>query len=376
MRSQYFKIFSLMFKKGRKTWALSQALKYVLLPLERLMGSSIRGPVLGTFFVTYRCTNKCRMCSFWTKTQLKEQPEMETGEMLQILEDFKHIGTSGIGFTGGEPLLRHDIFVLLSASSSLGFVTHLNTNGFLLDHEKVQGIFESRVDSVNISLDSENSVFHNTIRGRDNCFERAIDGITLLLNKRKESHKKAPRINIVSVLGQWNRKEIPGLVSLARKTGVDSIGFIPCHNFKQQESGAEESNELKLMELDRTIDYLIYEKKRTDFIDNSYTYLRLFKYFFREIPLPMLCHASYLSIGVDCYGDIFPCFPWIEMNKPVANIKKIPLRKFWRSQLLREKRKEIDHCRECYWNCHTEMNLLFSPFLSMILKHEKFNRAK
>jgi hypothetical protein len=75
------------------------------------------GPLHGMIISTYRCNLRCSMCELWKRPPLYEKlgkKELSTMEMKKVIEDFAAIGTTGIGFTGGEPLTRPDMLELVA----------------------------------------------------------------------------------------------------------------------------------------------------------------------------------------------------------------------------------------------------------------------
>ncbi|MBZ0254122.1 MAG: SPASM domain-containing protein, partial [Candidatus Methylomirabilis sp.] len=164
------------------------------------------------------------------------------------------------------------------------------------------------------------------------------------------------KLTFVCVLSDKNLDEAEDLVLLGQKLGVDGVGFIPVHGI-----GAE----LRPVPTERMADFrrvtarLAEMKERGLPVDNSAEYLRLYEPFVASGKSPLRCYAGYNSLAVDCFGKIFPCFPWAEVDRAVGNVRETPLRDFWRSRAYNERRGEIAACTECLWNCQTELNLLF-----------------
>ena len=94
-------------------------------------------------------------------------------------------------------------------------------------------------------------------------------------------------------------------------------------------------------------------------LENSPSHIRLFGSSFRNEPSPLRCYAGYNSYAVDCFGEIYPCVPWINWRKAVGNIRDVPLRELWRSAAYAAVRQEIRKCRGCYLNCQAELNIAF-----------------
>jgi radical SAM protein with 4Fe4S-binding SPASM domain len=154
---------------------------------------------------------------------------------------------------------------------------------------------------------------------------------------------------------------------LLRDEGVDKMSFIPFHDIGVLADGEPRMSRHKIrpeemVKLDAVIDELVRVKRREGIIDSSAAYLCLFKHCFRDRPLPIACYAGYASICVDGYGDMYPCFPQMEIGAAqagVANVREIALRNYWKSPRLQESREAIRGCRKCYWNNQTELSLMY-----------------
>lgn len=350
-------------KQGRLPWVAKRAWQYLLIHSSMHLGRPLCGPVLGTFLVTYRCNYRCRMCNFprrYTEFQAQGWPELTTGEMQEILRGFAGMGVSGIGFTGGEPLLRGDIFELMKFAGDLGMITHLNTNGFFLDEKNAEKTLSAGVDSINISLDGANPQTHDTIRGCPGAFDKAVKAIKGM--RRMREHKgRAIRIKAVMTINEMNIDEVPQVIELAERLGADCVEFIPEQPFAD-DAGAEKArfSALFLEKVKKTTADLLEAKQRKIKIENSPRHIRLWEKSFRGEPSPLACFAGYNSLGVDCYGQIFPCMPWMNWARPAGNIQETPLKQFWYSAGYNKLRPRISRCKSCFLNCQAELNLLFN----------------
>lgn len=345
-------------------WILSRGIQYVLTFASFMVQRPLCGPILGTLVTNYRCNYRCTMCDLPQRDrelQAKGLRELDTAQMKKILDDFALLGTSGIGFTGGEPLLRTDIFELLSYAKARGMISHLNTNGFFLDEENAHRIVEAKVDSINISLDGARPGTHDRIRGSSGAFGRAVDGIGRLIAARKKAGALL-RIKTVAVISEDNVDEVEDMVTLARDLKVDCIEFIPRQTFLSTGGEAARVDPVFLGKIDAMTRGLLDGTPKGVKIENSAAHLRLFNRSFRNVDSPLRCFAGYNSLAVDCYGEIYPCVPWYNWRHAVGNIARQDLRRFWFSAEYNRVRKEIAGCRKCYLNCQAELNILFNPF--------------
>jgi MoaA/NifB/PqqE/SkfB family radical SAM enzyme len=257
----------------------------------------------------------------------------------------KSIGAGGVGFTGGEPMLREDLPELLATASRLGLHAHLNTDGFRVA-EQAPALLATGLRSVNVSLDGADAATHDAARGRAGAFRGAVDALAAL--RRARGRRTLPRLTAVTVLTAHNLASVEAVARTALAAGADRIGVIPVHDFGQGEPDVLERD------LGAGLDAL-RRLHAEGAIDNSLAYLDLLPRALRGERSPLRCYAPWSSVVVDCYGDVFPCFPLMERKQPVG---RIPLARLWRSPAYEEVRRRLASCTACLWNCHTEMNLV------------------
>lgn len=360
IRKVYVDLVRQRLARGEAGWVALRGAQYLLTHLSRVAGRPLCGPILGTLVTNYTCNYRCAMCDISRRDQeLKGRlRELTTSEMKEVLRDFARLGTVGIGLTGGEPLLRKDLFELLRYCKELGMITHLNTNGSLLDEERAGRLLEAGVDSLNISLDGSCPETHDALRGIPGAFERVKSAVATVGRLRRERGSPL-RMKVVAMVNERNIDEVPGLVELSRQWGTDCVEFIPRQPFTaDRDKGQPDAVFLKKVR--GMVKRLLAAKAEGISIEDSPRMLRLFPRSFRGEASPLACYAGYNSLGVDCYGEIYPCVPWVNWGKSVGNVRESPLKEFWASPAYNLKRPEIARCRDCYLNCQAELNLLFT----------------
>ncbi len=362
-RKVYFDLIKTRISNKEFGWFFTRVIQYFLTQASFLLKKPLCGPILGTLVTNYTCNYRCVMCDLPLRDEEMKKKglrELSTSQLKQVLKEFAGLGVSGVGFTGGEPLLRHDIFELLQLTKELGMISHLNTNGFLLDAAAAEKIIRAKTDSINISLDGATPKTHDSIRGCAGAFEKAIGAVARI----REAKKSAPgntRLKIVTVLNERNIDEVPDLIKLSGELAVDCIEFIPEQPFTRSKGAPDAKDRaLFLSKAAEAARYLAGLKRKGHKIENSYRHLRLFERSFKNMKSPIACYAGYNSLTVDCYGEIFPCVPWMNWGRPVANIKDGTLKAVWYSKQYNEARLKIAKCRDCYLNCQSELNLLFN----------------
>jgi len=136
-------------------------------------------PVVMTFAVTYRCQCRCPHCSA-SRHSLPGVEELSTEEAKRLIDESLDLGISVIAFTGGEPLLREDIFELISYVDKGKAIAHLFTNGLLLTDENVEKLADAGLYSLFLSLDSPYAAEHDRMRGIPGLFEKGVEGLQKL----------------------------------------------------------------------------------------------------------------------------------------------------------------------------------------------------
>ena len=371
MRSSYLTYLKNGINQGDYALPFKAAYRYLALSQARTLGKALTGPLHGTIFVTYACNLRCGMCDLPfrpTKYFKDGKKELSTEEMKELIDDFAHIGTTGLGFTGGEPWLRKDLVELVRYAKSKKMVAHTSSNGWYMNKENARKLIEAGLDAISFSLDGSTPETHDKSRGMFGSYDKVIEAIKNFQELNKELNKNVV-IVVTCVFSVNNLDEIIEQVRLLKKLKVDKISFIPFHDIGKLIDGNETMQDFKITDdrieqADRIVDKLIRMKKDGLPIESSVGYLKLFKDAIRGKHLPISCFAGYATVSIDSYGDIYPCFPRAEMglgqNPP--NIRDTRLREFWNSEGMKKIRHDIKDCRVFFWNNQTEVNLLFHPF--------------
>ncbi len=355
MREKNLRLIKEKIKGGSLLWLPKQAAKYIAILASIYTHRALAGPIMASIMVTYRCNLDCVMCNFPARAGAKE---FDTGRMKKIIDELSDIGTDVISFTGGEPLFRKDIFELIAYAKRNGLVTQMPSNGTLLTEERAQAVIDSGLDALTISIDGAHKETHDRIRGIDGAYEKAIQGVQNIVNLRKKNNK-GPTVTLSMVINKYNVNEILDMQTLASTLGADNMCFF------SEEGDGSKSNQLNQgssLNIQDILDQLIEEKKRSNIIDNSIGALRLLKSCYRGERLPIQCAAPSTTIFLDCYGNVFPCNFWLNINKPAMKLNSASVKDVWTSKEYSQLRKKLHNCRRCYYMCHLELNLLFDVF--------------
>lgn len=137
-------------------------------------------PFLISWNLTTRCNLKCRHC-YVDSVDTSGNDALSTSDALRITDEIASLNNNAmLILTGGEPLLRPDIFNIASHASNLGLGVVIGTNGAYINETIVGKLADSRVKGVGISLDSATPSFHDAFRGVCGSWQNAVTAMALL----------------------------------------------------------------------------------------------------------------------------------------------------------------------------------------------------
>jgi radical SAM protein with 4Fe4S-binding SPASM domain len=146
-----------------------------------------------------------------------DDAELTAAEAKAFLAQLAEVNCCVLLFSGGEPLLRHDLFGLLAEAQRLNLRTVLSTNGTLIDSAVAKRLAELTVAYVGISLDGDEQ-FHDKFRGSKGSFKAALAGIE---NCRKAGIRTGLRFTITKA----NADQVPVIFDIATSGGARRICF-------------------------------------------------------------------------------------------------------------------------------------------------------
>lgn len=135
------------------------------------------------FTLTHRCQCRCVHCYSETDAPVPASDELTTTEVFSVMEQTASMFCNEISFSGGEPLLREDLFDLIRYARRLKLVPKLSTNGILLTGDTVNKLKEAGLGWCSVSIDSPTPEKHDELRHYQGCYEKAIQGLKELVRK-------------------------------------------------------------------------------------------------------------------------------------------------------------------------------------------------
>lgn len=166
--------------------------------------------------VAWELTRKCNLNCVHCRAGSERGPypgELDTAKCLEILDQVGSLGKPIVILTGGEPLMRDDVFELARYGTRAGLRMVMATNGTLLTPGIVQEMKESGIARASISIDGANEGQHDRFRQVPGAFNRAMEGINLLKEGGVE-------FQINTTVTRHNRDEIEDILGMAVRLGA------------------------------------------------------------------------------------------------------------------------------------------------------------
>jgi heme d1 biosynthesis radical SAM protein NirJ len=171
------------------------------------------GPVV-IWNLVRRCNLTCRHC-YSISADVDFPGELNTAQVFKVMDDLKSFRVPVLILSGGEPLLRPDLFEVAARAKKMGFYVGLSTNGTLIDAPLARRIGELGFDYVGISLDGLKET-HDRFRRKQGAFDASLAGLRLC---RDEGVKVGLRFTVT----QDNAADLPALLRLAETERVDKF---------------------------------------------------------------------------------------------------------------------------------------------------------
>jgi heme b synthase len=306
--------------------------------------------------ITRRCNLKCVHCRSSSSLEVEAHPDFSLDEAFRILDDIADYAKPVIVLSGGEPLMRKDVFQMARYGTDKGLRMCIATNGTLVDDEVCRKIKDSGIRIASLSLDGAEEAVHDNFRGQKGAFAGTMNAARLF-------RKYGIAFIINSSFTKRNQEEIPKVYKLAKEIGATAwylFMIVPTGR------GEEIMNELISKEdYEKILEWHYQmEKDEKDLLVRPTCAPHYYRIVlqkakeegsgFERRTLKFStggskgCIAGQLIALIDVDENVLPCsyFP-----KPAGNLKKQSFREIWEnSELFRELRdfrKYKGKCGSC-----------------------------
>jgi len=290
------------------------------------------------FYPTSRCNSRCVSCDWWRSTGATD---LRFDEIARLARALRPLGTRVVAFSGGEPLLRHDVFDLARLFRREGPALHLLTSGVLL--ERCAGEVAGEFTRVIVSLDAPTESLYQTVRG--------VRALAVVEEGVARLRSAAPRLPVTAraTLHKLNFRELPRLIEHAKAMSFDGISFLPAdvsssafgrHGSPPVDALALDAAEIA--EFESVVEQTIADHQddfESRFVMEPPEKLRRLPRYYAAlagtVPFPPVsCNAPWTSVVIEADGSVRPCF----FHEPVGNIRTTPLDLIVRRDLPRFRR--------------------------------------
>lgn len=166
--------------------------------------------------ITSRCNMKCKHCLYFND---RKNEDLCYSEMLKILDSIKEDGKiKSVWLSGGEPLMRGEIFDFIKEISKRNLIPSISTNGTLITKEVASRLYEVGIRYAHLSIDGVTADVHDKLRQVPGAFDMVMEGI---------EHLKNSNISVgASYMITWDSVvQVPDMIQLAKKKGLDVLSF-------------------------------------------------------------------------------------------------------------------------------------------------------
>lgn len=338
--------------------------------------------------VVWSLTRACNLLCIHCYASARRQPfpdELSTAEGEALLNDLAGMGVPTVIFSGGEPLLRPDLFHLARYARGLGLRTVLSTNGTLIDDETARQIRAAGFQYVGVSLDGLTEV-HDRVRGQPGAFKAALEGL-------RRCRELGVKVGIRFTVHKLNRDELPGVLELVTQEGIHRVCIY--HLAYAGRGERLRSFALAPQETRQAVDWVFdwaMDRHRSgrpvevltvdNHADNAYLYLRLLR------SAPQRAEQAYRLLlwnggnqsgvavaSITPRGDV--CADQFSWHYSFGNLREKPFSAIWedvtepRLRLLRHRQQHLKgrcrHCRFlsiCNGNLRARAERYFGDFLA------------
>ncbi|MEI6521037.1 MAG: radical SAM protein [bacterium] len=300
---------------------------------------------------TLKCNLTCRHCGS-DCTRDSQMPELSADKVMSVFHDIANNYDAKrimVAVTGGEPLMRGDLFEILAEVSTLGFPCGMVTNGLMVTEKVVENCMQTGMRTVSVSLDGL-EYSNNWLRNHPDAYTRAINAIRLLLSVRQFD-----MVEVITCVHPGNINELPRMYNLLREMGVQGwrIFSIFSKGRAVQQDGLVTSSEL----LKRTLQF-IKEKRAAN---PAWPLIYCEEGFLgceweREVrQSPYYCGAGINIASLLCDGSYSAC-PSLSRQWIQGHVDELTFHEAWETryqQMRNRKWMKNDFCADCrqWGNC-------------------------
>jgi len=285
---------------------------------EIVKGASGGAPRIISWNITLRCPLKCAHCYVDAGDREAEQA-LSTEEAFHVIDEVRACGKPVVVLSGGEPLLREDVYDIAAYGTRCGLRMVMGTSGFLIDRAAASRLRRAGIRAVAISLDSADPQVHDAFRGVSGVWDRAVQAIRYC-----QDEEIGVQVNM-SVMRPAMR-EIEGVIHLGTSLGVRDYQLffpVPTGRAREMDPGGPREYEDLIRQ--------VLTRYREEGLNIRPTCAPQFRRIARDLGISNPawgrgCIAGISYCRIYANGDITPC-PYLPVR--AGNIRETPFSELW-----------------------------------------------
>lgn len=267
--------------------------------------------------LTYRCPLQCPYCSN-PVDYAKWNNELTTEQWVSVLQQARELGAAQLGFSGGEPLVRKDLEILVAEARALGFYSNLITSGVGMDEARVTQLKQAGLDHIQISFQASSAELNDMLAGNSKAFAHKVE-----MAKAVKKHGYPMVLNFV--IHRHNVEQVDQMLTLAEQLEADYVELANTQYYGWAKINRDQllpsSEQLKKAE-QVTNEFRQSQTRKMDI------YFVVPDYFEEQ---PKACMGGwgsvFMSIAPD--GMALPCHAARELPIEFPNVKDLALADIW-----------------------------------------------
>ncbi|MCK5113227.1 MAG: radical SAM protein [Phycisphaerae bacterium] len=333
------------------------------LPSELLQFSADKKPIV-VWNCTKQCNLKCAHCYASSGASVAPD-ELSTTQARSMIDDIAAFGAPVLLFSGGEPLMRHDLLELIDYARAAGLRTVVSTNGTLLTDDTVAKLRAAGVGYVGISLDAPDPESNDAFRGAAGAFNRALAGIRCCISA-------GVKVGLRFTAHHGNTNDVEAIFNLLQREKIPRVCFYHLVSAGRGKQLTENAQSVSHQQTRAMVDVILRRTRKLhaagiltevltvdNHTDGAYLYMKLLE----EDPqraadvykLLQFNGGNSSGVGVACVswnGDVHPDQFW--RDEKLGNVQNRPFGKIWSdpdNELLKKLRNRHEYlsirCKNC-----------------------------
>lgn len=292
--------------------------------------------MLVSWNTTNACNLYCQHC--YRDAGVSAKDELSTAEAKVMIDEIVKAGFKIMIFSGGEPLMRNDIYQLIAHAAQKGLRPVLGTNGTLITPEVARKLKEAGILTAGISLDSIDAAKHDKFRAVPGAWEQAVAGM-------KACRQEGLPFQIHTTVVEWNYDEVEKITDFAVDTGAKAH-----HVFFLVPTGRAvdiEQESLRATQYENLIRRIMKKQQEVD-IELKPTcapqFMRIADQMGIKVRFSRGCLAGISYCIINPVGNVQPC---AYLDIPVGNVRTTPFDEIWKNNEVFNRLRSMEYQGGC-----------------------------